>query len=94
MASVVLYKGYTIIQQNGEYKSVIAVQEVTIKNKDNFISKLQTDIILRENINTAREAQLEMLRNEVDNLTNNLGDDANDQAPKSLKEVLRRLKND
>lgn len=90
-ASFVLYKGYSIIQQNGEYKSVIATQNETIKNQTDTIEKLKVDVILRENIIAARDVQVEQLRQDLDGLTDDLGEGSDDLAPQSLREVLRRL---
>ena len=69
----------------------ISILESAIANKDAIINIQKKNI---ENINTVideRDKKLEELENKVVELTN-LGDDANDEAAESLKELIRRLK--
>lgn len=85
------YKLYSIIDQNGQYKASITILEENIKLKDNQIDSLREAFKLTNELVTERDKELKDLIEKMrDNLTN-LGVDADDQAPESLKEYFRRL---
>jgi predicted nucleic acid-binding Zn-ribbon protein len=70
--------------ENGALRSDLAVAS-------RAIDTLETNI---ENINITlekRDEQLSDLREELDNITVDLGSDSNDLAPESLRELIRRL---
>lgn len=86
------YKGYKIVEENAKAQLTIETQQETIKNKNEQIIRLNKDIVLREEVISNRDVQLQILNGELANITNELGNDANDNAPESLKELFRRLK--
>lgn len=87
----VSYKLYSIIDENGQYKAQIALLEYNIKTKDNQIDSLREAFKLTNELVTERDKELkDLIEKMKDNLIN-LGDDADDQAPESLKEYFRRL---
>lgn len=91
VGSIFLYKLYDIVQTNGELRSILSVQEETIKNKNEQIDTLEKTIKLNEDIIEEKEKDIETLSNALENITKDLGDDSNDAAPDSIKELFRRL---
>lgn len=91
LGSIFLYKVYTVIEHNGEMKSIIAVQEETIKNKNNQIDSLRKINALNEQIIVEKDKEVEDLESQLDGITKELGSDANDLAPEAIRELFRRL---
>ena len=86
------WKFVSVIQENAVKDAAIEIQRVSLEEKDKAIQSLEDLIKLNEEILEERDIELEDLANQLEGLTENLGDDSEDQAPESIKELFRRLK--
>ena len=86
------YKMYREIQQNAAYSIQLSVLKDALKDQQKVIRELEMDARLVQDILSSRDVKIDNLNKELHNLTNNLGPDQGDQAPESIKELIRRLK--
>jgi len=91
LGGFVLYKGYSTIVEIGTLRVENARLLDQLENKDKQIQILEKDVQIRENIISARDVQLDAVREKLNNLTNDLGEGANEQSSPALKELFRRL---
>lgn len=85
------WKLYSVIEQNGLYKSHIAILEHNNKVKDSQIDALRESFRLANELVVDRDRELRELEEKMKGNTDNLGSDADDQAAESLKEYFKRL---
>lgn len=85
------YKFYSIIVENTENRIKIQQLEESLVNKNQIIELQKNDILIREQIVIERDNSIKELEKKYEDIVNNLGDDENDLAPKSLQELMKRL---
>lgn len=81
-----------MVRENGANEILIQSQEQTIQNLNDIIEAQKRLDAAREEIIAERDAELERLQRENEELTNNLPGNLDEQAPEALKELVRRLK--
>lgn len=91
VVGVMAWKLYSTIEENGALKAQVAVQQATIENKNRQIGLLENDIKVRDQILTERDNMIRDLYEQMDGVTDDLGDDIDDPAPKSIQELFNRL---
>ena len=69
----------------------LATSEALVELKQRVIALLEKNLELANDLMKERDALLEELQIKLDTITDGLGDDENDQAAESLKELIRRL---
>ena len=84
-------KIYFSIVENVENRIKIQQLEQSVKDKDRFIELQNNEIKLKEMILLQRDKIIEELEKKYEDITNDLGDDENELAPKSIQELMQRL---
>lgn len=88
-----LYRYNKMVSELATAQHIIGQLEQNIKDKDETI-KLERDLrTILEAALADIQRENEKLNETLENITNDLGEDANDLAAKSLREALRRLWN-
>lgn len=86
-------KLYSTVKKIGEYEILLETQRISIENKTKQIEALQQEVLLQGYIIKGRDEELQRLEDKLEGLTDNLGMGADDPAPESLKEFIKRLGN-
>lgn len=85
------WKLYSIIEENSRFQAHIAILEHNNHVKQNQIDSLREAFRLTNELVNDRDKKLRSLEERMRGITDNLGDDADDQAADSLKEYFKRL---
>lgn len=75
-----------------ELRKDIVFLEQELDAKDRVIEIQEENILIINEVLDERDDEIQFLKVEFDKLRMNLGEDASDSAPESLKELIRRLK--
>lgn len=91
VVGIVLYGIHSSIKENGRYEGVIAAQQQMIREQSLQIEALSNAISLTNKLINERDEEVKALHEQMQGLTQNLGQDANSEAPDALKEYFNRL---
>jgi uncharacterized membrane protein YhiD involved in acid resistance len=88
---IILWVLFSTIKENGEKDSIIESQSVIIETQRQTIVRTELINNLKDQHIAIRDQELKVLEETLENVTVDLGEDSKDQAPKSIKELFRRL---
>lgn len=91
MFTMLLYKLYDTIKENGENRIIIQTLEQANKNQVKIITLLEKQSLLTDAVLAERDEKIKELEQESIERTQNLGPGASDQAAPSIKEYFKRL---
>lgn len=86
-----LWNVKNVIEENATNRFTIQQKNSEIENLNEVITKLKAFDALKTSILEEKNKELEELEQSLFNITNDLGDDSEDPAPESIKELFRRL---
>lgn len=91
MTGFVLWGLHTTIKDNGRYEGIIESQKLIIQDQTLQIETLGKIIDLTNNIIIERDNELDKLEEQMQGLTDDLGEGSGDLAPSTQREYFKRL---
>lgn len=85
------YKLMSALEDRGRLEIIAENLKTQLKDKQESIQYLETIVGLNNEIIKSRDQKIEELNEKSEDTTKNLGTDSGDQAPESLKELIKRL---
>ncbi|QIG70667.1 hypothetical protein EVB91_111 [Rhizobium phage RHph_I1_18] len=90
--ALVCWKLYRIVLDNGVKDGIIATQKITLEHQSRLIDSMEKIAKLNDKIVEDRDKKIDQLNQQMEGLTDNLGEGADDLAPQSLRNFLERIK--